>query len=62
MISGAHEGSAIVSGFPSVSADVIAVIGRQNPQFYFASQQPMIESDMAIFNCASRRAVCNKLK
>src|SRR5690349_3190622 len=60
-MSGVQFGSAIVSGLLSVSAKVIAVIGRQNAYVYFASQQPIMASDMARFTCASSRAVRSKL-
>src|SRR5262245_32184118 len=39
--SGVQLGSASVAGLPSVSASRIAVIGRQNVQWYLSFQQPM---------------------
>jgi hypothetical protein len=60
-ISGVHSGSGSVSGFTLRSANAIAVIGRHDTYVYFASQQPIMESDMARFTCASGRAVCNRL-
>ena len=54
---GVHAGSASVAGLPSVSASRIAVIGRQNFQWYLLSQQPIAPSAEAKLALANRRAV-----
>ena len=55
--SGVHAGSAVVAGLPSLSASRIAVIGRQNFQWYLLCQQPIAPSAAARFSVANRRAL-----
>src|SRR5436190_6523659 len=59
---GIHVGSGTVSGFPSIPPFGIAVTGRQKPEWYFASQQPMKESPTAVHNMANRWAVSEVLR
>ena len=54
---GSHDGSRTVSGFPSLSASWMAVIGRQYPKWYFESHTAIIESVMLMSTAANRRAV-----
>src|SRR5262245_10048297 len=55
--SGVHDGSAVVSGLPSVSAARMAVTGRQKLKWNLASQQTMPASARATSSSANRRAL-----
>src|SRR5437660_406032 len=55
--SGKHDGSAWVSGLPSVSASRIAGIYRQDFHWYLSFQQPIAASAAARFSIANKRAL-----
>jgi hypothetical protein len=61
-ISGTQSACAMVSGLPSVSANGIAVIGRQKLQKYLASQHAIAPSAIARFSSAKSRAFFDKLR
>ena len=60
--SGDQFGSTTVVAFESVSASRMAVIGRQNSLAYLVFQAAMLESLMAMFKVAKRRAFSPRLK
>ena len=55
--SGTHVGSALVAGFPSLAASLIAVIGRQKLQYALSFQQPIAPSAAARSVIANSRAL-----
>src|SRR5690348_1464836 len=61
-MSGAQMGSGSVNGFSSVSADWIAVIGRQNEYVYLALKDAIKPSALARLTSAINRAFSKSFK
>jgi hypothetical protein len=55
--SGVQDGSAVVAGLPSVSANWMAVLGRQKGMSYLPRQQAMAASAAVMLRIASIRAL-----
>src|SRR5436190_19613955 len=60
--SGVQPAASVVSGLPSVSAFLIAVIGRQNRQWYLSFQALMIASASCRSIIAHRRTLTRVLQ